>query len=62
MMRFSRTLGLAHWTAIWLRYMSEALHACSGRPLALVSHAQLTQQPARHAIEQHPGLQPRRQL
>eukprot|EP00966_Prymnesium_polylepis_P037679 874993-Prymnesium_polylepis.1 len=48
MLRYSSRLGVAHWSSIWLRYMTEALRACAGAaaPVALVSHADLVREPA----------------
>ena len=42
-MRYSSSLGLAHWGSIWLRYMTEALRACTNAnvSIALVSHSSL---------------------
>jgi len=56
MMRFSRTLGLAHWAAIWSRYMAEAMRACDGRPLVRVRHAELVAQPVRALTALHTRL------
>ena len=43
MLRYSTTLGLAHWGSIWMRYMTEALRACTSAnvSVALVSHSDL---------------------
>ena len=43
MMRYSSSLGLAHWGNIWMRYMTEALRACTNAnvSIALVSHSGL---------------------
>ena len=47
MMRYSSSLGLAHWGSIWMRYMTEALRACTSAnvSIALVSHADLVHRP-----------------
>ena len=51
MMRYSLSLGLAHWGSIWMRYMTEALRACKSAnvSVALVSHADLVHRPL-HAL------------
>ena len=43
MLRYSTTLGLAHWGSIWMRYMTEALRACTSAnvSVAFVSHSDL---------------------
>jgi len=47
MMRYSSSLGLAHWGSIWMRYMTEALRACTSAnvSIALVSHSDLVHHP-----------------
>ena len=47
MMRYSSSLGLAHWGSIWMRYMTEALRACTSAnvSIALVSHSDLVHRP-----------------
>ena len=43
MMRYSSSLGLRDWGSIWMRYMTEALRACTSAnvSIALVSHSDL---------------------
>ena len=43
MARYSSSLTLTHWGAIWMKYVTEALRACQGAnaSIAYVSHSDL---------------------
>ena len=56
MLRYSRTLALRHWGAIWEHYMGEALRACAAQPLVLVRHDALVRQPERTVYALHARL------
>jgi len=56
MLRYSRTLALWHWGAIWEHYMGESARACAAQPLVLVRHDALVRQPERTVYALHARL------